>query len=135
MPNEVEILGDKKVVHKKYVLKKRSGVKTDYKVNYSEDLNEKQLEAVMSNEGALLVIAGAGAGEFSNAYKDVIEKLDIPVVISSRTGDGIILPENLLCKNTIAADNLPPQKAAILLRLAIANGIEKNSLQELFIKY
>ncbi len=103
-------------------------------IYFSVDANPELLEyAAKLSDG--LVIAGAGAGEFSNAYKDVIEKLDIPVVISSRTGDGIILPENLLCKNTIAADNLPPQKAAILLRLAIANGIEKNSLQELFIKY
>lgn len=103
-------------------------------IYFSVDADSELLEyAAKISDG--LVIAGAGAGEFSNAYKDVIEKLDIPVVISSRTGDGIILPENLLCKNTIAADNLPPQKAAILLRLAIANGIEKNSLQELFIKY
>ena len=103
-------------------------------IYFSVDADPELLEyAAKLSDG--LVIAGAGAGEFSNAYKDVIEKLDIPVVISSRTGDGIILPENLLCKNTIAADNLPPQKAAILLRLAIANGIEKNSLQELFIKY
>ncbi|MBP3808348.1 MAG: asparaginase [Eubacterium sp.] len=103
-------------------------------IYFSVDADPELLEyAAKISDG--LVIAGAGAGEFSNAFKDVIEKLDIPVVISSRTGDGIILPENLLCKNTIAADNLPPQKAAILLRLAIANGIEKNSLQELFIKY
>ena len=135
MAKELSTITEHKPAHKKYVLKKRTPECKNDKVNYSQDLNEKQLETVMFNEGALLVIAGAGAGEFSNAYKDVIEKLDIPVVISSRTGDGIILPENLLCKNTIAADNLPPQKAAILLRLAIANGIEKNSLQELFIKY
>ena len=103
-------------------------------IYFSVDADPELLEyAAKLSDG--LVIAGAGAGEFSNAYKDIIEKLDIPVVISSRTGDGIILPENLLCKNTIAADNLPPQKAAILLRLAIANGIEKNSLQELFLKY
>lgn len=103
-------------------------------IYFSVDADPELLEyAAKISDG--LVIAGAGAGEFSNVYKDVIEKLDIPVVISSRTGDGIILPENLLCKNTIAADNLPPQKAAILLRLAIANGIEKNSLQELFLKY
>ena len=63
MPNEVEILGDKKVARKKYVLKKRSPVKTDYKINYREELNDKQYEAVMANDGAYLVIAGAGSGK------------------------------------------------------------------------
>lgn len=82
-----------------------------------------------------IVIAGAGAGEFSEAYKAEIEKISVPVVISSRVGDGIILSENLLCKNTFAADNLPPQKAAVLLRLALASGTDESRLQELFQKY
>ena len=83
-----------------------------------------------------IVIAGAGAGEFSEAYKTVIETLTIPVVISSRIDDGIILPENLLCDNTVAADNLSPQKAAILLRLALSNGITAPEiLQDIFLRY
>ncbi len=61
MANKLEI--KEKSAHKKYVLKKRSPVKTDYKINYSQELNEKQLEAVMSDGGALLVIAGAGSGK------------------------------------------------------------------------
>ena len=82
-----------------------------------------------------LVIAGAGAGEFSEGFKEVIEGLKIPVVISSRIDDGIILPENLLCSNTIAADNLSPQKAAILLRLALTKTTDKDELQNLFFQY
>ena len=82
-----------------------------------------------------LVIAGAGAGEFSEAYKAVIEGLSIPVVISSRIDDGIILPENLLCANTVAADNLSPQKAAILLRLALTRTADNGKLQEMFFAY
>ena len=70
-----------------------------------------------------IVIAGAGAGEFSEEYKEVIESLDIPVVISSRIDDGIITQDAVLCENTIAANNLSPQKAAILLRLALAQEI------------
>ena len=82
-----------------------------------------------------LVIAGAGAGEFSEAYKAVIEGLSIPVVISSRIDDGIILPENLLCANTVAADNLSPQKAAILLRLALTETADPARLQDMFFAY
>jgi DNA helicase-2/ATP-dependent DNA helicase PcrA len=50
-------------VRKKYVLKKREITKTDYKVNYEQDLNEAQLCAVKSKDGAILVIAGAGSGK------------------------------------------------------------------------
>lgn len=82
-----------------------------------------------------IVIAGAGAGEFSEAYKSVIEALSVPVVISSRIDDGIIIPENLLCESTVAADNLSPQKAAILLRLALTQTTDHDRLQEMFCEY
>ena len=82
-----------------------------------------------------IVIAGAGAGEFSEAYKAIIDELEIPVVISSRIDDGIILRNNLLSDNSIAADNLSPQKAAILLRLALLITKDNEEIQEMFYKY
>lgn len=52
---------------KKILLKKResfSPIKKDgYKINYKEELNEQQFNAVMHNDGAALVIAGAGTGK------------------------------------------------------------------------
>src|SRR5574344_1795632 len=63
MADKIATLQEIKPERKKYVLKKRSAVKTDYKVNYEQDLNEAQLEAVKSKEGAILVIAGAGSGK------------------------------------------------------------------------
>lgn len=80
-----------------------------------------------------IVIAGAGAGEFSQAFKEVIGTLDKPVVISSRIDDGVITADNLLCANTVAADTLSPQKAAILLRLALTT--EHPDLVRIFGEY
>lgn len=82
-----------------------------------------------------IVIAGAGAGEFSEDYIDVINGLNIPVVISSRIDDGIITQNAVLCKNSIAANNLSPQKAAILLRLALTKTKDHDKLVEIFSKY
>ena len=80
-------------------------------------------------------IAGSGDAGKSTGYIDVINDLKIPVVISSRIGDGIIIPSNLLCEGTIAADNLPPQKAAVLLRLALTKTSDTEKIQEMFFKY
>ena len=82
-----------------------------------------------------LVIAGAGAGEYSLAFKEVIDALAVPVVISSRIGDGVITQSGVLGANTIAADNLPPQKAAILLRLALTRTREADRIREMFARY
>ena len=82
-----------------------------------------------------LVIAGAGAGEFSRKWIEVIGGLSIPVVVSSRIDDGVITKENLLCKNTVAANSLSPQKAAILLRLALTVDASQEYLEELFLQY
>ena len=101
---------------------------------FSVDADPELLRyAAEHSEG--LVIAGGGAGEFSSKWIDVISKLTIPVVISSRINDGVITKDNLLCKNTIAADNLSPQKAAILLRLALMGEVSRERLESLYLHY
>ena len=80
-----EIITKKETQRKKYVLKKRPVVKTDYKVNYEEDLNEAQLEAVKSKDGPILVIAGAGSGKTKTLTYRVARLIE----------DGI-KPENIL---------------------------------------
>ena len=83
MPEEIIITKDTQ--RKKYVLKKRPVIKTDYKVNYEEDLNEAQLEAVKSKDGSILVIAGAGSGKTKTLTYRVARLIE----------DGI-KPENIL---------------------------------------
>ena len=116
-----------------------SGLDTLPKVSvlyFSVDADPELLRFAAEHSDGL-VIAGAGAGEFSEKWIEIINGLTIPVVISSRIDDGIITPDNLLCKNTIAANTLSPQKAAILLRLALAKEprISHESLGELFLQY
>lgn len=48
---------------KKIVLKKRNLIKTNYKIDYENELNKEQLKAVTIKDGAILVIAGAGSGK------------------------------------------------------------------------
>lgn len=80
-----EIITTKDTQRKKYVLKKRPVITTDYKVNYEEDLNEAQLEAVKSKDGPILVIAGAGSGKTKTLTYRVARLIE----------DGI-KPENIL---------------------------------------
>ena len=47
---------------KKLILKKTTEQKT-FQIDYKNDLNESQYNAVMHNKGAALVIAGAGTGK------------------------------------------------------------------------
>lgn len=93
------------------------------------------LLAYAAKESDGIVIAGAGAGEFSKEYIQVIENLTIPVVISSRIDDGIITQNSVLCDNTVAANNLSAQKAAVLLRLALTKTSDQNVLIDIFSKY
>ena len=82
-----------------------------------------------------LVIAGAGEGSFSDSWIEIIKELEIPVVISSRINDGVITKESLLCDNTVSSNNLSPQKAAILLRLALTGEVSEEHLEEIFSEY
>ena len=85
MGNEIVKTEDNKPARKKYVLKKREAVKSDYKVDYEADLNQAQLDAVTSKEGPILVIAGAGSGKTKTLTYRVARLIE----------DGI-KPENIL---------------------------------------
>ena len=97
---------------------------------------DAELVRFAAERSAGLVIAGAGAGEFSRAWADaiadVISKNKIPVVISTRINRGRIVPEQLLVPGTIAAYDLPPAKAAVLLRLALTTTNDPATIQEMF---
>lgn len=82
-----------------------------------------------------LVIAGAGAGEFSQSWMEALTRIKIPVVITSRINTGRILPGQLLVPSTIAGYSLPAPKAAVLLRLALTNTADKAKIQEFFTKF
>lgn len=97
---------------------------------------DAELVRFAAERSAGLVIAGAGAGEFSRAWADAIAdavaKKNIPVVISTRINRGCIVPEQLLVPGTIAAYDLPPAKAAVLLRLALTVTNDSATIQKLF---
>lgn len=85
MADEIVKAQESKSTRKKYVLKKRETVKTDYKVNYENDLNPAQLSVVMHKKGPVLVIAGAGSGKTKTLTYRVARLIE----------DGI-KPENIL---------------------------------------
>ncbi len=97
---------------------------------------DAELVRFAAERSAGLVIAGAGAGEFSQSWAkviaDVVAEKRIPVVVSTRINSGRIVPEQLLVPGTIAAYGLPPAKAAVLLRLALTVTNNPAKIQEMF---
>jgi L-asparaginase len=90
-----------------------------------------------------LVIQAAGWGNVNipmyEAIGEVIKK-GVPVVISTRVWTGRVLPnygfkgggKTLLEEGAVFADNLSPQKARILLLLALHAGVNQKELQRLY---
>ncbi len=97
---------------------------------------DAELVRFAAERSAGLVIAGAGAGEFSQAWAtaiaDVVAQSNIPVVVSTRINRGTIVPEQLLVSGTIAAYGLPPAKAAVLLRLSLTVTNDPVKIQKMF---
>jgi L-asparaginase type II len=85
-----------------------------------------------------LVIAGIGAGAlgvFTETVKTLVAN-GVAVVRSARVGEGRVLASgNNHEAGTIAADNLNPQKAAMLLALALTRTRDSSELQRIFDEY
>lgn len=109
-------------------------------IYFVHETNRQLLETSLK-EADGVVIVGAGMGEYSLEFKSLLEKAKIPVVITSRNGEGIIPKNALLCDSTVAASNMPASKVAILLKLAMSsmnvseNGSARRELQRVFEQY
>ncbi len=107
-------------------------------VYFSVDASPELLQyAATISDG--IVIAGAGAGEFSLSWSETLQgevaRMGIPVVVSTRVNHGTVtLNKNLVgaAPNVIAAGHLPPQKAAVLLRLALTQTKNPAELRNIF---
>lgn len=73
------------IVTKKYTLKKISTPPKSYKIDYENELNQAQHEAVLHKDGPLLIIAGAGSGKTRTLTYKVARLIE----------DGVS-PENIL---------------------------------------
>lgn len=94
------------------------------------------------NEGVKgIVYAGVGNGNFSDKVGKELERASkngIIVCRSARAGAGRVTLDNEVDDKVlgfIVADDLNPQKARILLMLALTKTSDRETLQEIFMKY
>ena len=86
-----------------------------------------------------IVVAGTGAGSLGNLEAElaaIAASGQAIVVRSSRTGEGrVVVDDNWQQPGMVAADSLSPQKAALLLALALTRGSDAAAIQRCFDKY
>lgn len=85
-----------------------------------------------------IVAAGSGAGSLGTLREEMaaIAAEGVLVVRSTRVGEGrVIRDDNWQEPGMVAADNLSPQKAALLLGLALTRTRDPDAIQRLFDTY
>jgi L-asparaginase len=96
-------------------------------------------EAALQLGAKGIVVAGAGAGStgnLANELADVAASRRAVVVQSSRVGEGRVVRNNNWSEpGMVVADNLNPQKSALLLSLALTKTSDPEEVQRLFDEY
>ncbi|MBZ7928913.1 type II asparaginase [Campylobacter molothri] len=113
--------------------------KVDILYTYSNDGSGVAAKALFENGTQGLVIAGSGAGSIHENQKEVLKDLikkGLKVVVSTRVVAGSVAinkdDQNL---GFISAQNLNPQKARVLLMLALTKTHNNAQIQQYFEKY
>lgn len=106
------------------------------------DASATAINAFINDNAAGIIIAGSGDGSFNKAILQAVGtavKKGIIVVRSSRVVSGRVTQFQEVFDDiklgTIASDDLNPQKARILLMLALTITKDKNKIQEMFLTY
>lgn len=113
--------------------------KVDILYTYSNDGNGVAAKALFENGTKGLVIAGSGAGSIHQNQKEVLKELmkqGLKVAISSRVVAGsVALSKDDKDLGFINTQGLNPQKARVLLMLALTKTNDINTIQKYFEKY
>jgi len=95
-----------------------------------EDQDPGQLDAAIKAGAEGIVVAGSGNGAMPASVKQRVGELTekgYPIILSTRTGGGLTIP-----KRGIGSGSLNPQKARILLMLALAQHADTDTLRRYF---
>ena len=98
-------------------------------------MDRTAIDAFSSNKTRGLVFTSLGNGGYPKVVQGALLDLSaggIPVVVSSRTGTGISVPDDA---PLISADTLNPQKARILLMLALTRTGDNEMIRKMFGEY
>ncbi|WP_104721732.1 asparaginase [Helicobacter mesocricetorum] len=114
--------------------------KVDIVYSYCDDGSKVAVKAFLKAGSKGLVVAGSGAGSIHKDQKDyliqLLQKQAIVIVKSSRVGAGLVpLTQEERKQGFISANNLNPQKARVLLMLALTKTKAIDTLREYFKKY
>ncbi len=95
-------------------------------------------QASLKSHAKGVVIAGVGNGNVSAGFLKAMQEasqMGVVIVRSSRVGSGEITSGEIDDKAFITSDNLNPQKARVLLQLALTKTNNKEKIQEMFEEY
>lgn len=113
--------------------------KVDILYSYSNDGSGVAAKALFEHGTKGIVVAGSGAGSIHKNQKDVLKELlkkGLKVVVSSRVVAGCVAVSDSDEKlGFIGAEDLNPQKARVLLMLALTKTSDPKKIQEYFLKY
>lgn len=97
------------------------------------------IDAAREHGAEALVLAGFGGGTYPGAFLEAGKRAlqaGIPVVLATRASAGrVIMTPKMASAGFLVCDDLSPQKARILLMLALGVTRERDALQELFYTY
>lgn len=95
------------------------------------------IQAVLASGAKGIVMAGTGMGLVTTAEKEALAKAKGTVVVrSNRTGSGRVSPrDDYDAMGMVPADTLNPQKARILLMLALTKTTDLKEIRRIFDEY
>ncbi|RAX59346.1 L-asparaginase [Helicobacter monodelphidis] len=113
--------------------------KVDILYSYANDGSDIAAQALFNGNTKGIVVAGTGAGSIHKNQKDTLKQLmkkGLIVVQSSRVGTGIVLASEADSKlGFIGAKDLNPQKARVLLMLALTKSNNPTEIAKIFQQY